>query len=110
MIHEGIELIVTFPNHECLINLKKNLYDVSMSMAPKSFTDKNDLVRRIMINEQMKINGHPIMPLLVRKDEQFSPEDNSIFNDALRIHTDAFLSFFALRRLDFELDELFIHR
>ena len=66
MIHEGIELIVTFPNHECLIIFLKNLYDVSMSMAPKSFTDKNDLVRRIMINEQMKINGHPVMPLLVR--------------------------------------------
>ena len=78
-----------------------------MSMAPKLFTDKNDLVRRIVINEQMKINGHPVMPLLVRKDEQLSPEDNAVFNDALRIHTDAFLSFFALRRLDSELDELF---
>ena len=91
-------MIVTFPNHECLINFKKILYDVSMSMAPKSFTDKNDLVRRIIINEQMKINGHPVMQLLVRKDEQLSPEDNAVFNDAFCIHTDAFLSFFALRR------------
>ena len=107
MIHEGIELIVTFPNHECLINFKKILHDVSMSMAPKSFTDKNDLVRRIMINEQMKINGHPVMSLLVRKDEQLSPEDNAGFNDASHIHTDAFLSFLVLRRLDSELDTLF---
>ena len=53
------------------------LYDVYMSMAPKSFTDKNDLVRRIMINKQMKINGHPVMPLLVRNNEQLSSEDNA---------------------------------
>ena len=79
-------------------------------MAPKSITDKNDLVRRIMINEQMKINGHPVMLLLVQIDEQLSPEDNAVFNDALRIHTDAFLSFFSLRRLDSELDEVLIHR
>ena len=36
-----------------------------------------------------------------------SVQKTTLLNDDLRIHTDAVLSFFALRRLDSELDELF---